>query len=208
MSTQFLSETCQRCKNKGFDLNLGLICKLTKEKKELTDRCEKFDLNSTYAKWNTPELENNSLKKSRTVAGGIRFANLIIDRLICFVITIIVLYAIMVNGNKGFSSLEVYFVAYLVMSIYYVILESLSGQTIGKLITQTMVVNEDNQKPEIGTIVGRTLCRFIPFNAFSFLGENASGWHDTITNTRVIFKNEFAKKDSVNSELLDSDLVL
>jgi len=35
-------------------------------------------------------------------------------------------------------------------------------------------------------IVIRSLCRFIPLEAFSFLFNDGSGWHDTISSTKVI----------------------
>jgi uncharacterized RDD family membrane protein YckC len=67
---------------------------------------------------------------------------------------------------------------------YYLVFEGLWGRTPGKWVCGTRVVDEDGRKPAFGTVVKRTLCRFIPFEPFSFLGER--GWHDSISKTRVI----------------------
>jgi uncharacterized RDD family membrane protein YckC len=69
---------------------------------------------------------------------------------------------------------------------YYVLLEGIFGRTLGKLITGTKVVGEDGGKASFGQVLGRTLCRFIPFELFSVLGEEGRGWHDSIPKTLVI----------------------
>lgn len=51
----------------------------------------------------------------------------------------------------------------------------LKGKTIGKYITKTIVVMEDGSKPKASDIVLRSLCRLIPFDAFSFLGTEGKG---------------------------------
>ncbi|MNE83590.1 RDD family protein [compost metagenome] len=73
----------------------------------------------------------------------------------------------------------------LCMIIYFVFFEALIGQTMGKVITRTKVVDYDNQKPSFKRVIGRTLCRFIPFDQFSFFS-GGEGWHDSISKTRVI----------------------
>jgi uncharacterized RDD family membrane protein YckC len=52
----------------------------------------------------------------------------------------------------------------------------------------TKVVNANGGKASIGQVAGRSLCRFIPFEAFSFFGNKGFpiGWHDSIPKTRVI----------------------
>ncbi len=70
--------------------------------------------------------------------------------------------------------------------VYYLPQELLFHRTVGKLIFGTKVVKADGSAPSFGQIVGRTLCRNIPFEQFSFLGGGSSGWHDSISNTCVI----------------------
>ena len=77
------------------------------------------------------------------------------------------------------------------ISIYYLLMESAFGLTVGKLVTGTRIVDEQGGRPTFGQIVGRTLCRMIPFEPFSLLfagsGE-ARGWHDSIPRTYVVRK--------------------
>jgi uncharacterized RDD family membrane protein YckC len=84
--------------------------------------------------------------------------------------------------------------------LYYIFFEGIAQLTLGKIITGTKVVMEDGSRPETGPIVLRTLCRLIPFEAFSFLGENSRGWHDGLSNTYVIdvkkYKEALALKNS------------
>ncbi|WP_439883116.1 RDD family protein [Pontibacter sp. MBLB2868] len=75
----------------------------------------------------------------------------------------------------------------LVMLTYYCLFESMFGQTIGKMITGSVVVTEDGNKPSFVDILKRTLSRFIPFEAFTFLGSDV-GLHDRLSKTRVVKK--------------------
>lgn len=86
----------------------------------------------------------------------------------------------------GYITLNVY--GYLIMMastfFYYILMEGISGQTLGKMITRTVVVNRYGEKPLWGEILVRTLCRFIPFDALSFI-PHGIGWHDRISQTYV-----------------------
>lgn len=74
----------------------------------------------------------------------------------------------------------------ILMLFYYSLMEGITGRTLGKFITGTKVINTDGSDITFGKAILRTICRFIPFDAFSFLGGGPGGWHDTITNTRVV----------------------
>ena len=67
--------------------------------------------------------------------------------------------------------------------------EAVFQRSPGKFLTGTKVVNESGGKPTFGQILGRSLCRFIPFEAFSFLFGDSSrvvGWHDKFSGTLVV----------------------
>lgn len=82
-----------------------------------------------------------------------------------------------------------FFVGIALTIVYYLLAESLFGRSIGKFITGTVVTDVNGLKPNFGTIFKRTLCRFIPFDALSFLGSSRTGgWHDSISNTYVVNK--------------------
>ena len=74
----------------------------------------------------------------------------------------------------------------LIMTAYYIILEGMTGRTLGKLLTGTKVVNERGEAPSFGQILGRSFSRFIPFEAFSFLADEGRGWHDSVPGTYVV----------------------
>jgi uncharacterized RDD family membrane protein YckC len=72
---------------------------------------------------------------------------------------------------------------------YFIVFEYFWGKTPAKFLTKTVVVTEGGKRPSFWNIVGRTLCRFIPFEPFSFLfsgGSQAQGWHDSISKTLVV----------------------
>lgn len=70
--------------------------------------------------------------------------------------------------------------------IVYFSQEFIFGKTLGKLFTGTRVVDSLGNKPGIVKLIIRTISRLIPLEAFSFLGSNKRGWHDTISDTFVI----------------------
>ncbi len=71
---------------------------------------------------------------------------------------------------------------------YYLFSEYAWGRSLAKFITSTKVVTADGDIPAFKQLLGRTLSRFIPFEAFSFLGKNPVGWHDSLSGTRVVRK--------------------
>lgn len=101
--------------------------------------------------------------------------------------------------EEGSSSFErgtnyLLFVIYLlIIPSYYFIGEYFFQATLGKAITGTIVVKQNGEKPSALQVLGRTACRYIPFEPFSFLGSINSGWHDTLTNTLVV-KKSFKKE--------------
>ncbi|HMQ90421.1 MAG TPA: RDD family protein [Flavilitoribacter sp.] len=118
---------------------------------------------------------------------GARLVNFILDRIGAYVFMFI---CISVLDAVGLSDDDVSVLALLIFLFsffgYWILFEYLFGKTPAKFITRTKVVTKYGTKPEFLTIVGRTLCRFIPFEPFSFLGSKPVGWHDSITNTRVV----------------------
>jgi uncharacterized RDD family membrane protein YckC len=75
-----------------------------------------------------------------------------------------------------------------ILIVYFTLLEATTGRTVGKIIMGTKVVNANGGTPSFGQILGRSFCRFIPFEALSFLGNKGFpiGWHDRIPGTRVV----------------------
>lgn len=100
------------------------------------------------------------------------------------------------NGNKDFISNYLkndvlqYTVGVFISLFYYNVFEIFTARTFGKLVTQTIVVDEFGEKPHHETILIRSLCRQIPFEIISFLGPLARGWHDSLSKTYVVKKWE------------------
>jgi len=119
---------------------------------------------------------------------GKRFANLIVDIialnifafLIGFILPLIGLYGLIENMGE-------YLLGAIIGLIFYTFFEYNWGKTPAKFITRTKVVMNNGKKPGFWGVVVRTLIRFIPFEAFSFLGsKNPTGWHDRWSKTIVI----------------------
>lgn len=133
-----------------------------------------------------------------------RFLNLLMDyigQLFLFLIAFVIVTAIAeANGNKDFmvnfvkNDIAQYTFATCVALFYYNVFEIFSARTLGKLITQTIVVDENGEKPNLEIILVRTLCRLIPFEILSFIGMPARGWHDSISKTFVVNKNLLEEK--------------
>ncbi|GDX97311.1 hypothetical protein LBMAG47_29760 [Planctomycetia bacterium] len=126
-----------------------------------------------------------------SIAGqGARLANLIIDSIgqLIFGFLFGILVAL-VGGEAGIAWLESIpdlLLGVFLTLLYYIVFEAITSRTLGKLITGTRVVNAVGLPPSFGQIIGRTLCRFIPFEMFSFLGTPTRGWHDRFSETYVV----------------------
>ena len=146
------------------------------------------------------QLEPTSAPKSQPVVAqpskemvlastGQRLGNLFLDMLFYFVFAFVfgIILALIGLGD-GIDRMNDHLLGLIILLIYFVPQEAFSGRTLGKLITGTKAVNEDGTKLTFGKALGRTLCRFIPFEAFSFLGGQGrpKGWHDRIPKTKVI----------------------
>jgi len=69
--------------------------------------------------------------------------------------------------------------------LYYFIFEWTTGQTVGKMITKTKVVNSGtDMKPGILRTLIRTLSRLIPIDFLSYLF-SSNGMHDWISKTEL-----------------------
>ena len=119
---------------------------------------------------------------------GRRFGTFIVDYIsyLCLSVAIGVGIAL-VFGQEGIDALERVpnlIVGMAIITAYYVFFEAIWGRTPGKFLMGTVVVTEHGEKPSFGQIIGRTLCRFIPFEPLSCLGER--GWHDSIPKVLVV----------------------
>lgn len=76
--------------------------------------------------------------------------------------------------------------------LYYFLMEYFFQQTLGKMLTKAYVIDEFGNRPNAGTLILRSIIRWVPFNRFSCLF-NERGWHDRWSNTYVVSKDELGK---------------
>jgi uncharacterized RDD family membrane protein YckC len=117
----------------------------------------------------------------RVATRGRRFSDLLIDQLAMGVLSAV---SSAVHPDRSMSGLL--FESIVFPFLYYTVLEAAFGWTLGKLVTGTRVVALDGRRATFLQILGRTLARFIPFEPLSFFGRDPVGWHDSLSNTRVI----------------------
>lgn len=90
------------------------------------------------------------------------------------------------GSDSGIDTLTSYLLLFIVSTLYYLIFENTNGKTFGKMITKTKVVSRWGDRPTASQLLKRSVFRLIPFEALSFLGSKTVGWHDSLSNTRVI----------------------
>lgn len=141
----------------------------------------------------------------------LRLVNLIIDIIVYFIFTIVIGFifgfaGVLLGFDMSFlgeleeDSLLSRVIGVILMIIYYTLIETVTkGRSVGKFITGTMVVNENGGKPDMTIYLKRSLLRLIPFETFSFFGEN--GWHDKISKTRVVNKTAYEEQVRVATQL-------
>jgi uncharacterized RDD family membrane protein YckC len=141
--------------------------------------------------------EQNELDEilNKTASTGKIFANYLLDSLFflifAFLFGVILGIILLFVSPESLAIFEEdntlleYLLGFILIMIYYLSLEGLTGRTLAKFITKTKVVTENGEKPNFKTILMRILCRFVPFEAFSFLGEG-TGWHGKWSKTIVV----------------------
>lgn len=186
---------CKVCKNQGFDPRIGIICSITDRVADFNESCKNYEEDFSLVLKNDKAL-NSKVQSINTANVGQRFLNYLIDSIFSFLFIMIytfflgIILAIIaptfVQSIDENNMLFVYTVAISGVLIYYILFEFTLGRTPAKYFTGTRVVDEDGNVPSFSKILLRTICRLIPFEAFSFLGDNAIGWHDTLSKTRVV----------------------
>lgn len=120
---------------------------------------------------------------------GKRFSNMVLDFVFYLAFSFLVGLAFLWTGvSEQLAAINDNVLGIILITLYYFPQEAIWGRTLGKLITKTKVVALDGSKPSIMQALGRTLCRFVPFEAFTFLGGKGKphGLHDKIPKTKVI----------------------
>ncbi len=147
---------------------------------------------------------------------GTRFANFIVDRIIFYGFAIVILgFAIpfileLIGGDvndylfqiENISRVADILVSWTLYFMFYTVIEyATNGRTVGKYLTKTVVVDERGNNPGFVAFLTRSACRFIPFEPFSFLGDEPRGWHDTLSKTYVVDVKKLKNRKELSTEL-------
>ena len=144
--------------------------------------------------------EQNEMGYVDPAPRGLRLVNYIIDQLVMGVFVNVVTGALGVAKVAGgipkgnilvsdqISSLLIQLpIVYGILVLYYTICETaMNGRTLGKLATGTIAITQDGTPFTFKHALVRSLCRIIPFEAFSALGYMP--WHDSLSKTAVVRK--------------------
>lgn len=87
--------------------------------------------------------------------------------------------------NEEYTSMISVVFSFISSLLFYTFFESVFGATPAKLLTGTRVIQLNGRKIGFPIALIRTLCRFIPFEPFSYLGKG-DGWHDKWQCTQVV----------------------
>lgn len=147
-----------------------------------------------------------------------RFVNFIIDSIVATILSLSVFAGLnwlyISTGIEGFNigSMEMgtstrwSLLVMCIKIVYYGLFETLNARTLGKYVTNSIVVNRDGSTPDTNHILIRTLCRQIPFQEFSFFGVFPIGWHDTFSKTLVVDAGKFKKAQTLaNMKPMDNN---
>lgn len=139
---------------------------------------------------------------------GQRFMNCILDLLIVHTVLISIATTVAIIGDitnnndlsdwaKSTTTLERLFFWAVILFLYYFLTETYFSRTFAKYFTKTIVVAKDGSRPNKRMISIRTLSRFIPLEALTFLSGDLRGLHDLFSDTYVVRKHEFNEKKGV-----------
>lgn len=126
-------------------------------------------------------ISSVQIRKSEFAFWWQRLLSFIIDIVLCILGSLVLTMTLRISPeNTNYILISMIF-------IYYSITETIMNKTIGKVIFGLKVIDTESwSKPKISQIFIRTICRFIPFEALSFISEKPNGWHDSFSKTAVI----------------------
>ncbi|MBX2947878.1 MAG: RDD family protein [Crocinitomicaceae bacterium] len=95
--------------------------------------------------------------------------------------------------------------SYSLLFFYYFLTESLFGASPAKIMFGYTVIDAHANKPSTGRIALRSIIRYVPFEAFSCLGER--GWHDKWSKTYVVKRKERDELKQLVGKVQNEDIL-
>jgi uncharacterized RDD family membrane protein YckC len=129
----------------------------------------------------------------KTTGQGLRIVHLLVDYYgLIFLLSFL---STSLFGSTGASII-------LLFPVINILLETFFQQTLGKMLTGSIVINEYAEKPNFVKCILRAVIRIVPFEPFSNLNSPSRGWHDRWSETYVIKKTDLEKlQNFVNPDL-------
>lgn len=133
------------------------------------------------------------------VSKQVRLANYLIDQMVQILFLGIMLFVTsvlahvlnrpeLISWMEKVDKVQEYVYGAFFSIAYYAIFESITARSVGKFVTNTVVVFKDGTKPPMETMFRRSIYRILPLNALFFLWQNRI-WHDQFTDTYVVIKS-------------------
>ncbi|WP_299458582.1 RDD family protein [uncultured Microscilla sp.] len=185
---EYCLQFCKVCQHQKFNLQEGIVCGLTDKKPDFADTCAHF-VEDQEKKERVEVRHRDSFVATQMVNSNTRLIHHIVDVVAVYLLFFVIIKISLSTGSRlwyRMTYFDVILFFYLVKMSYYALMEIFFSKTIGKMITKTKVVDMEGNKPTLFQIIFRSFFRLIPFEPFSFLGTDASGWHDKMSDTRVI----------------------
>ncbi|MBP6511286.1 MAG: RDD family protein [Bacteroidia bacterium] len=169
---------------------------------ELTEtRWRTIHLLDAYGNRERDTEEYIAKRPVKSITPGPRFGHFIIDLIAFQIIIYIVEYSFQMlinlsNFNVALNLTIGLFNSIIILLLYptlYAICENKWQKTPGKYLTKSIVIDEYGNKPDLRTIILRSLIRIVPFEPFTCTGDKynySNGWHDRWSNTWVVSEEE------------------
>lgn len=147
----------------------------------------------------------------KSISAGWRFMHYLIDLAVLYGIQYGIGWVIglwLVDQNIYLEEIEITFLGYgigVLSYSYYFVMETVFQQSIGKMVSQSVVVDEYGNKPTAWQVFLRSISRAVPFEQFSCLGTPSRGWHDKWASTYVIRKEDLAMMKRKLAEQTEQD---
>ena len=114
----------------------------------------------------------------KKVDKGIRLTNYLVDQVVIILLWLLVSFF---QGGTYYSTESFY----IIMFLYYLILEAIFQKTLGKVVTKTVVTDKYGAKPGFLKVLIRSFLRLVPIDGISYLFGTEMGFHDVGSSTRL-----------------------
>lgn len=135
------------------------------------------------------DLDDGVVKELSTYLDRLR--HFVIDFLIISILSLVLFFnfsKVYFMGNDSESGWTMIMTWLIIYSLYYLLLETYAGRTVGKILNKTMIVTIKNEKPDFKQVLIRAIVRLIPFQFVPILTAYERTLHDTLSKTWVIRK--------------------